>query len=144
MRLVRWIGFGIAAVGAVVVFFLLAPDAPDPVGALPVEGIGEMAQQAVADYDSAVAAAGENVELQMIANGWIARDLLFIHASELQVLIDRATLLSNQLDTVATASQPDDRVPALVLIGVITFAFHAASLPPPVRLEPESFDHEEE
>ena len=129
MRIVRLVGFIIAAMAAVAAFVLLEPD--DVTRAQPptIEGLDTMVEQALSDYDENSLGAGDNAELQIVTNGWVARDLLFILVSQFEVLSDQITVLSAQIDGVAEGTEADDRVPALLLIGVLTIGFHAATLP---------------
>ena len=129
MRIVRLVGFIIAAMAAVAAFVLLEPD--DVTRAQPptIEGLDTMLEQALSDYDENSLGAGDNAELQIVTNGWVARDLLFIVVSQLEVMSEQITVLSAQTDGIAKGSEADDRVPALLLIGVLTIGFHAVTLP---------------
>lgn len=130
MRIVRLAGFTVAALAAVAVFVLLGPDDVERVGPVPgLEGVDEAIAQARATHDENAAGAGDNAELQIVTNGWVARDMLFIVADEIGALTDQVSVVSAQLDTAVTAGEPDDRLAALALVAVITIAFHAATLP---------------
>lgn len=129
MKIVRLVGFIAAALAAVAVFVFLAPDDVESIGALSIEGIQEAIDQARATYDENAANAGDNAELQIVTNGWVARDLLFIVADELAALSDQLAVLSAQADGTVRASEPDERLAALALVAVLTLAFHAATVP---------------
>ena len=130
MRTVRLLGFIVAGLAAVAAFVFLGPDDIERIQPPSIEGLDELVEQALSDYDENSLAAGDNAELQIVTNGWVARDLLFILVSELEVMSDQMTVLSAQIDGIARGTEPDERVPALLLIGVLTFGLHAATLSP--------------
>ncbi len=130
MRIVRPAGFIVAALAAVAVFVLLGPDDVERAGPVPgLAGVDEAIDQARTTYDENAASAGDSAELQIVTNGWVARDLLFLLADVIGALTDQVSVVSAQLDTAVTASEPDERLAALALVAVLTLAFHAATLP---------------
>ena len=129
MQIVRLVGFSIAVAASVLALLLLGPADPVRFQPIQVEGNQELIDQALADYEANSTAAGEDLDLQVVVNGWVARDFFFIVASELDAVSDQLTILSAQSDALSNGTEPDDRVPALLLVGVVTFAFHAATLP---------------
>ena len=125
----RLAGFVIAGVVAVGAFVLLRADDPTRFPPIAVEGNAELIDQAMADYQTNIVAAGEDVALQAVVNGWVARDLLFIQAQQFDALSSQISVLSAQTDAYGQADQPDDRVPALLLIGLLTIIFHLGTAP---------------
>jgi hypothetical protein len=123
------VGFTIAVVAAVLSVLLLGPADLARFQPIQVEGNQELISEALTDYEANSTAAGEDLDLQVVANGWVARDFLYIVANELDAVSDQLTILSAQTDALANGTGADDRVPALLLVGVLTFAFHAATLP---------------
>lgn len=130
MALVRLIGFVAAAVAAVAVFILAGPDDARRFTPIAVAGNQELIDEAVAAYEADAAVAGDDIALQELANGWIARDLLFINAGQLDALSEQVAVLSAQTVANAQGGEPDDRVPGLLLVAVLTLAFHFATAGP--------------
>ena len=125
----RLIGFTAAAVAAVAVFVAAGPDAVTRFTPIAVEGNQELIDQAVADYQQQSEAAGDDIEVQQLVNGWVARDLLFVIANQADATSEQIAVLSAQTVANAQAGDPDDRVAGLLLIGVLTLAFHGATAP---------------
>jgi hypothetical protein len=129
MQIVRLAGFTLAALAAVLVFVFVGPGGIDRIPAPSIEGIDESISRALAEYDQNALNAGDSAELQIVTNGWVSRELQVIVAQELNVLSQQIEVLSTQTDNIAQGTGPDDRVAALLLIGVVTLGFHAATLP---------------
>jgi hypothetical protein len=129
MRIVRLAGFIVAGLAALAVYFLAGPDDVVRVTAPSIEGIDESIDRALTAYDENATNAGQDLQLQTVINGIAAKDLLNVIASELNVMSDQIEVLSAQTDSIVGASEPDERMPALLLIGVLTIGFHAATLP---------------
>ena len=135
IQIARLTGFSVAVIASVLTLLLLGPAEPERFQPIQVEGNQELISQALEDYEANSTAAGEDLALQTVVNGWVARDFLYVVANELDAVSDQLTILSAQTDALANATEPDERLPVLLLIGVVTFAFHAATLPfaaPPV------------
>jgi hypothetical protein len=129
MLIVRIIGFTIAAVSAVGVFIFAAPEPPNRFQPIAIEGNQALIEQALADYEANFIEAGESIELQLVANGWVTRDLLFIQANQFDALSEQMAMLSAQTVANSQAAEPDERMAALLLIAVLTLIFHGATLP---------------
>lgn len=112
LDVVRRIGYGIAAVAAILVFFLGAPEAPS----------GHLdAVAAIQLNDSANNTRAEGAPQQQVVNGWTT--------------IEYLGHLSDQVDELP-ATLNDSRPSALLLIGVLTMAFHLGTAPRGARREP--------
>jgi hypothetical protein len=132
MAIFRLVGFTIAAAAAVAVFLLAGPDDARRFTPIAVEGNQQLIDGAVAAYEADAQAAGEDIQLQQLASSFIARDLLFVNAGQLDALSEQISVLSAQTVVNAQAGDSDDRIAGLLLVGVLTLAFHGAtSLPQP-------------
>ena len=129
MLILRSCGFAAALIAAIAVFVFAGPDEVQRFTPIAVEGSKGLVDEAVADYEANTTAAGDDVVLQQIANGWITRDLLYVETGQLDAISDQIAVLSAQTVANAQAGEPDNRIAALLLIGVITLAFHAATVP---------------
>ena len=129
MKIVRLVGFSLGLVAALVSMLLLRPTEPARFQPIQVEGHQQLIEQAMDDYQANSTAAAENTDLQIVANGWVARDFLFVIANELDAVSEQLTVISAQNDALIVRSESDDRIPALLLVGLVMFAFHAATIP---------------
>ena len=131
-HLIRYLGFAILVGVAFVIFVALAP----------VAVVSNYAFSADTDYESLISQAladdrtnnliTTGAPQQTVVNGWTARDLLTIVAKE------NADILRAQGAAVdATGrlqTQPfDQRVPALLLVGVLAICWHGLTAPRPQR-----------
>lgn len=129
MHIVRLAGFIVAALAAAAIFVFLPPDDVERVVTPSIEGIQESIERAIEDYETNAVNAGDDIALQDVVNGIAAKDLLSVIAAELQVMTQQIEVLSVQTDGVGQGVEPDTRVPALLMVGVLTFVFHVATLP---------------
>ena len=107
VQLVRWIGLGVLAVVAVITFVVATPG--------DVKGVDNSAMITLieADHDANNARA-DGAPQQQVVNGWTTHSYL--------------TLLSSQLDEIASTNPPvDHRTPALLLILVLAATLHFAT-----------------
>jgi hypothetical protein len=103
MSLVRRIGFGVLAGLAVVVWLTLGPSSARSVPAY---------EQAIAAANSSYEtnnAAADSAPQQEVVNGWFSRDMQTIMAKQNNELLKEGT---------------DRRIPALLLLGLLTFCLH--------------------
>lgn len=114
---VRAIGFALIALAAVTVMVLAAPEAPKTVDSTRFD---RLLTQAHSDYEES-AARTSGAPQQQVVNGWIAKDLLTIHAEQLTAMLNASQ---------TTAS--DERLPWLMLLLVLALCLHAATLPRPL------------
>jgi hypothetical protein len=115
-------------VAAVVVFFVLTPKVPKSTPTLPTATqYQSLIQQALAD-DTANNVLTQGAPQQTVVNGWTARDLLTIIAKENQDILTAQGAVVDATGTLQTTPF-DDRVPALLLIGVIALCWAGVSAP---------------
>jgi hypothetical protein len=128
---VRALGFAICVVAAVAVFFMLAPKVPKSTPTLPAATqYQSLIAQALSD-DSANNLLTQGAPQQTVVNGWTARDLLTIIAKENQDILTAQGAVVDATGTLKTTPF-DDRVPALLLIGVIALCWSGLSAPRPM------------
>ena len=127
---IRIAGFLMVVAAAVAVFIVLAPKHVTDTATLPSATQYEtLISQALAD-DTSNNLRTSGAPQQTVVNGWTAKDLLTIIAKE------NADLLKAQGAVVdasgALQTNPfDERIPALLLIGVIAVAWAGVSAPSP-------------
>lgn len=127
-NLVRVGGFVLLTLAAAAVFVVLAPKKPATGTTLPTSSQYEsLISQALSD-DTANALTADSAPKQQVVSGWTARDLLTIIAKE------QADLLRSQGAVIETngtlTTQPfDDRIPALLFIGVLAICWSGVAIP---------------
>ena len=121
---IRRVGLLVLGLGALIVYFFMAPDPPEE-GSLNLSATNynTLVLAAMADYDANDAQA-ESAPQQQVVNGWIARDLLRIQALELADVLDAMTQ-QDELGRVIAADDP--RVPALLLIAILALCLIGAT-----------------
>ena len=125
---VRLAGFAVLAVAAVVAWVVLAPKLATDVPTLPS---ATQYETLIADALSAhelnnASAAG--APQQQVVNGWTARDLLTIIAKENVDILRAQGAVVDVTGTLRTTPF-DERVPALLLIGVLAVCWAGVSTP---------------
>lgn len=136
MLLARKIGLILIATGAILVFFLMAPDGtklPDGYGRTgddiaTVRDYRVLTNAAIEDYNTVFETA-ETSEQQQVANGWITRDLLTVLTWEGD---DTVQGIASLLD----ASSPDHRTPAMIGLVVLAIAWWGITAPGGWRPKP--------
>jgi hypothetical protein len=113
MRLVRIIG-AVGIVGAAIVVFATQRPADDEALAEADTHAGDV-RAALADADANEALA-DSAPKQQVVNGWVARDLLEIQSQQLDAI-------AAQLEVLSEPPPRDDRVPLLLLTGVVALGF---------------------
>lgn len=116
---IRQIGFAILAAVAAVVVVTMRPADPEPVD---TSRFDRQVQQALSDFETNEART-QGAPQQQVVNGWVNRDLLTIISRQ----------LSTSMETVAI-NPPDERVPVLLLILVLTAGWHGATTPRPSQM----------
>ncbi len=127
-RAVRLAGFGVLAVAAVIAWVALAPEVPTDAPTLPS---ATQYETLIADALSAhevnnLSASG--APQQQVVNGWTARDLLTIIAKENIDILRAQGAVVDVTGTLRTTPF-DERVPALLLIGVLAVCWAGISGP---------------
>lgn len=113
----RSVGLIVLAVAAVAVFFTMAPEEPQT--SFDGSTYRTLIDTALDDYEANDDLA-ESAPQQTVVNGWVARDLLHI----------LARVEADQLDaTVASVSEPDERVPAMLALALVAMAWWALTEP---------------
>ncbi len=105
-------GFIALAIAAGAVFFALAPEAVNYSSS--ASSFEALIGIAMDDYE-ANDERTESAPQQQVVNGWVARDLLQIVATELADQLDGTEAIATQ--------EPDDRVPALLVLIVLGIAW---------------------
>jgi hypothetical protein len=126
----RVAGFGVLAVSAAAVWFLMAPAPPAAAQFdLSVRDYARLINVALDDHDANEARA-DSAPKQQVVNGWVARDLLTIIAWQQTDLLEALGSLGDQNSSVVSAvAVRDDRVPAL--LGLVVLALCWAGLTEP-------------
>ena len=125
---IRVIGFMVLAASAVAVFLVLAPKTPTVLPSLPSATRYEslITDALAADKSNNLLTAG--APQQQVVNGWTARDLLTIIAKQnIDLLAAQGAVV--QANGNLTTTPFDERLPALVLIGVIAICWSGVSVP---------------
>lgn len=111
MDVARRVGLVLIALVAAFVWFRMEPKVPS-VGLTGIRA-NQLLDLALSDYE-ANDALTDSAPQQQVVNGWVARDLL-------QIL---ATVEAAELDAITqSASTSDDRVPALLALGVVAICW---------------------
>lgn len=141
MSILRPLAFAVVGLGAVVVWFLLAPATaqwygvesvravgPASVGvdypALTVQALADsaanklMISAALADFETNNKAA-DSAPKQQVVNGWVARDLLSIIANQNADQDAILSIIARENADLVRASVPDRRISALLVLGVL-------------------------
>lgn len=113
MALVRIIGAVGIVIAAIAVFTTQRPADDD--ARAEAERHGEDVRAALADAETNEALA-DSAPQQQVVNGWVARDLLEIQSQQLDSM-------AKQLEVLSGPQARDDRVPLLLLIGVVALGF---------------------
>jgi hypothetical protein len=124
--IVRYLGFAVLIGAAVYVYVAMAPAVVRDVPTLPsFTQYESLISTALAD-DAANNLRTEGAPQQQVVNGWTARDLLTIIAKEQADLLKAQGAVVDATGNLTT--QPfDDRVPALLLIGVLAVCWAGLS-----------------
>lgn len=123
---IRVLGFIVLAAAAVAAFVLLAPTAPKDVPTLPstVQYLS-LISQALEDGETNEANA-DTAPKQQVVNGWVARDLLTIIAKEqADLLLAQGAIVDS--NGILRAQPFDERVPALIVIGILAVCWAGVS-----------------
>lgn len=131
MQILRQIGMAVIGLGAVAVWFVMAP---------PLRELGSVAQLSTRDYADLVTTAlgdaetnetlADSAPQQQVVNGWVARDLLAIIASENVDLLEALGAVGDQTRGVASAvAVRDDRVPAMLGLAVLAICWGGITAP---------------
>lgn len=124
---VRLAGYVVLAVAAVAVFVVLRPKLDTTTPTLPSATSYESLISAALDADAANNLRTEGAPQQQVVNGWTAKDLLTIIAKEnIDILKAQGAVVDA---TGALNTTPfDERIPALLLIGVLALCWTGMSL----------------
>ena len=130
MQLARQIGLAVIGVGAIAVWFLVAPTEPDPVtGFDPTSRTYvNLIESALSDYD-ANNALTDSAPQQQVVNGWLTKDLLTIISYQNTDLLDAVGDLGDQNATASSLAVRDDRVPALLVLVVAAIVWFGITAP---------------
>lgn len=125
---VRLIGFGLLAIVAVAAFVVLTPQVLHETPTLPnTTDYLSLIQQTLSN-DTANNARAQGAPQQAVVNGWTARDLLTIIAKQnIDILASQGAVV-DATGTLQTTPF-DERVPALLLIGVLAICWEGVSRP---------------
>lgn len=124
---VRNAGFVLLALAAVVVFVLLRPKIDTVTPTLPSSTSYESLISGALDADTANNLGTQGAPQQQVVNGWTAKDLLTIIAKEnIDILKAQGAVVDA---TGALNTTPfDERIPALLLIGVLALCWTGLSM----------------
>ena len=134
MLVARRVGAVLLVAAAFAIWFLLAPDVPDTPSTIARDDVRDRASQ----IDSALADAelnegiADSAPQQQVVNGWVARDLLEIIASQQNESLAREEIAP----PVTPVVPPDERIPALVGLLVVGVALGLATTPRPAAPVP--------
>jgi hypothetical protein len=110
------------AVAAVSVWFLMAPDTADTIHIFDPTSrdYSDLVGTALDSFDANEALA-DSAPQQQVVNGWVARDLLTILAYQNLDLLNAVGALGDQnaAESASGVAVRDDRIPALLLLGVL-------------------------
>ncbi|MGY1604559.1 hypothetical protein [Geodermatophilus sp. SYSU D00815] len=115
MLIARRVGAALIAVAAVAIWFLMAPEDPEPITVKGVADRSAQIDQALSDYELNDISASSAPQ-QQVVNGWVAKDLLTIMAEQQNEALARDTQLA------APAATVDERIPALGVLVVLGVA----------------------
>jgi hypothetical protein len=124
---VRLAGYLVLAVAAVAVFVVLRPKIDTVTPTLPSATSYESLITSALDADTANNLRTEGAPQQQVVNGWTAKDLLTIIAKEnIDILKAQGAVVDA---TGALNTTPfDERIPALLLIGVLAVCWTGVSM----------------
>lgn len=118
MKLIRPLGFVVLAVAAVAVWVALAPKVPTTVPTLPSSTSYESLISQALDDDKSNNLLTTGAPQQTVVNGWTAKDLLTIIAKENADILKAQGAVVDATGNLETTPF-DERIPALILIGVL-------------------------
>lgn len=127
-NIVRFGGLGLCVAAAIGVFFLLAPNVSHSTATLPANTDYQSLLATVLADDAANNLRTTGAPQQTVVNGWAARDLLTIIAKENIDILTSQGAIVDATGTLQTAPF-DDRVPALILIGIVAFFWEVVTRP---------------
>jgi len=134
---IRIAGFAILAIAAAAVFVVLRPTAPTQTPTLPsaTTYVSLISDALAADKSNNLLTSG--APQQQVVNGWTAKDLLTIIAKENVDILAAQGAIVDATGTLNTTPF-DERIPALLLIGVLAIAWSGltAAQPKPVVAAP--------
>jgi len=123
---IRALGFMVLAASAVAVFFVLAPTTPTELPSLPSATRYESLITDILAADDANNLRTEGAPQQQVVNGWTARDLLTIIAKQnVDLLAAQGAVVAANGNLMTTPF--DERLPALLLIGVLAICWTGVS-----------------
>jgi hypothetical protein len=126
MLTLRGIGLSLLAIAAVIVWFLMAPATADIVHIFDPtsKDYSDLVSTALDSFDANEALA-DSAPQQQVVNGWVARDLLTIIAYQNLDLLDAVGALGDQnaAESSSGLAVRDDRIPALLLLGVLALSW---------------------
>jgi hypothetical protein len=125
---IRYAGYLVLAVAAGAVFVVLRPKIDTITPTLPTATSYESLITSALDADTANNLRTEGAPQQQVVNGWTAKDLLTIIAKEnIDILKAQGAVVDA---TGALNTTPfDERIPALLLIGVLALCWTGLSMP---------------
>ena len=125
---IRYAGYLVLAVAAVAVFVVLRPRIDTVTPTLPSATSYESLITSALAADAANNLRTEGAPQQQVVNGWTAKDLLTIIAKEnIDILKAQGAVVDA---TGALNTTPfDERIPALLLIGVLALCWTGISIP---------------
>lgn len=129
---IRAAGYLVLVIAAVAVFIVLKPKVEVSTPSLPSATTYESLIATALSDNSSNDLIADSAPKQQVVNGWVARDLLVIVAKENADILRAQGAVVDATGALQTAPF-DDRVPALLLIGVIALCWTGISAP---RQEP--------
>jgi len=125
---IRLMGFVVAAIVSVVAFIALTPNVQTSTPTLPSATRYESLITEALDADRLNNLSTESAPQQQVVNGWTARDLLTIIAKENIDILRAQGAVVDATGTLQTTPF-DNRVPALLLIALLTLCWHGITAP---------------
>jgi len=133
---VRWLGFVVLGSAAIGAFLYFSPKIVASSYKLPSTAQYESLISTALSDDAANNLRAQGAPQQAVVNGWTARDLLTIVAKENADVLRAQGAVVDATGNLQT--QPfDQRIPALLLIGVLAICWLGISAPRPGRLSSE-------
>jgi len=123
---VRAAGYLVLAIAAVAVFIVLKPVVTTSVPSLPSATTYESLISTALSDNSVNDANAESAPQQQVVNGWVARDLLMIIAKENADIFKAQGAVVDVTGALQTTPF-DERIPALLLIGVFALCWTGLS-----------------
>lgn len=128
---IRGAGYLVLAIAAVSVFVVLKPNVEANTPSLPsATTYKSLISTAMSDYDGNNSNT-ESAPQQQVVNGWVARDLLLIIAKENADILRAQGAVVDATGALQTAPF-DERVPALLLLGVLAVCWTGLTAHQPV------------